>query len=55
MNFYFKLLWGRCGILWQSPLNITVLGHACAERGVSGTQIKQKLQQNGSKAHCGRG
>ena len=23
----------RCSILWQSPLNITVLGRACAERG----------------------
>ena len=32
MNFYFKFLWGRCSILWQSPLNITVLGRACARR-----------------------
>ena len=33
MNFYFKFLWGRCSIVWQSPLNITVLGRACARRG----------------------
>ena len=45
MNFYFKFLWGRCSILWQSPLNITVLGRACARRG------KVELRLNTSLFH----
>ena len=53
MNFYFKFLWGRCSILWQSPLNITVLGRACARRAeveLRSNSAPKRLKD--SKAWC---
>ena len=44
MNFYFKFLWGKCSILWESPLNIIVLGRACALGGIVELRSNRELQ-----------